>query len=538
MRTVVDAIADQAGGTGTLTVLDSAAQPVEALPWWAVHDRARRMSSVLAEFGLGPGCRVGLVGDTSADLVAALQAVWLTGGAVNLMPPHGRGGSEAHAEYLRAVVADAQLHLVIGDVPELPTQTLSLTELADRAQTARPARPHRPAPGDLALLQYTSGSTRTPRGVPVTHGHLAANIDAIKIALRHDESHPSTMLSWLPLYHDMGLVAFLTMPMACGCPLVLQSPAAFARRPASWLEAMSRYRVTMSGAPNFAYALMARLLEAGIETELSSVRCLVSGGEPVDAAMMARFAAAARPFGLDPTALVPAYGLAEATLAVTVSPFNRGVLVDPVDPGVLETEGRAVPGDRPLVRVGAPVGGTSVRVVDRVTGEPVDDRVVGHVEVRGPSVVGHYWGEPPPPPDHWLRTGDLGYRVGGELVVCGREKDVLFAAGRNVFPQDVEAVAGAVQGVRPGGAVAFGLPDERLVVAVEARATDAPRVRREVSAAVLDVVGLAPMEVPVLPYGRLPKTSSGKLRRAEARRRYLAGDWKTVASTVLEMETR
>jgi fatty-acyl-CoA synthase len=530
MRTVVDAISDRAGGTGTLTLLDSTAQVVEALPWQAVHERARRMSAILSAHGLGPGCRVGLVGDTSTDLVAALQAVWLTGGAVTLMPPHGRGGSDAHASYLRAVVADAQLDLVISDEDHAEARTLTLAALANRAQTAAAARPYRPLSSDLALLQYTSGSTRTPRGVPVTHGHLAANIEAIKVALRHE--HPSRMLSWLPLYHDMGLVAFLTMPMACGCPLVLQSPAAFARRPASWLDAMSRYRITMSGAPNFAYALMTGLLEAGIDLDLSSVRCLVSGGEPVDAAMMARFAAAAGPHGLDPGALVPAYGLAEATLAVTVSPFSRGVLVDPVDPGVLETEGRAVPGDRPLVRVGNPVPGTSVRVVDRADGGPVGERIVGHIEVCGPSVVGHYWGEPEPPAGSWLRTGDLGYLADGELVVCGREKDVLFAAGRNVFPQDVEAVAGSVDGVRPGGAVAFGLPGERLVVAVEARAGDAARVRQEVSAMVLDAVGLAPVDVPVVAYGRLPKTSSGKLRRAEARRRYVSGELTPIATKV------
>ncbi|MGC4893431.1 AMP-binding protein [Micromonospora sp. DT31] len=549
MRTVVDAITDQADGSGTLTLLNSAADVVDGLPWPAVHDRARRMSTVLAERGLGPGCRVGLIGDTSVDLVAALQAIWLTGGAVNLMPPYARGGPSAYAEYLLAVLADAQLDLVVVDglvtaasVMSAVTDVVTLAELADRAGNSAPATPHRPEQSDLALLQYTSGSTRIPRGVPVTHGHLVANIEAIKVAIDHDAGHPDPMFSWLPLYHDMGLIAFLAMPMSCGCPLVLQPPTAFAQRPGSWLDALSRYRVTMSGGPNFAYALMTRLLRAGGgDLDLSGVRCLVSGGEPIDAAMMVRFAAAAAPFGLDPSVLTPAYGLAEATLAATVSPVRRGVLVDLVDQTVLETAGRAEPGNRPLVRVGRPVRDTAVRVVDQATGDLVAERIVGQVQVRGPSVVGHYWGETRPPAGSWLPTGDLGYLTGGELVICGREKDVLFAAGRNVFPQDIEVVAAEVAGVRPGGAVAFGLPDprgDRLVVAIEARAGDADRLRREVAAAVLDEVGLAPTHVAVVPYGGLPKTSSGKLRRAEARRRYVAGDLTQEAIRTQEMENQ
>ncbi len=548
MRTVVDAITDQAGGTGTLTLLDSGADVVDALPWRAVHDRARRMSTVLAERGLLPGCRVGLVGETSVGLVAALQAIWLTGGAVTLMPPYGRGGPAASAEYLLAVLADARLDLVVVDdrlvaaasVMSTVTDVITLTELADEARRSALSPVHRPRRSDLALLQYTSGSTRIPRGVPVTHGHLAANIQAIKVALDHDAGHPDPTFSWLPLYHDMGLIAFLAMPMTCGCPLFLQPPSAFARRPGSWLDALSRYRIAMSGAPNFAYALVTRLLQAGADLDLSAVRCLVSGGEPVDAAMMARFTEAAARYGLAASVLVPAYGLAEATLAVTVSPVRQGLLVDLIDQATLETAGRAEPGTRPLVRVGRPVRDVAVRIVDRITGDPVADRVVGHVQARGPSVIGHYWGETAPPAGSWLPTGDLGYLTDGELVVCGREKDVLFAAGRNVFPQDVEVVAAEVAGVRPGGAVAFGLPHprgDRLVVAVEARGHDAGRLRRDVAVAVLEEVGLAP-DVTVVPYGSLPKTSSGKLRRAEARRRYEAGDLRPEAVHTKEMENR
>jgi fatty-acyl-CoA synthase len=408
---------------------------------------------------------------------------------------------------------------------------MNLADLAAAATAAPAAVPVRPDPADLAVLQYTSGSTREPRGVPVTHRHLAANLDAIMVATDHAASHPSRMLSWLPLYHDMGLIGFLALPMACGCPLLLQPPSAFARYPLGWLEAISRHRITTTGAPNFVYALLAHLLGTGLEVDLRSVRFLLTGGEPVDAAAMSSFVTVAARYGLDPAAVVAGYGMAESTLAVSFSSRGAGLRVDRIDPGAFESKGTAVPVGpadpaRRLVLLGHPVPGTSLRIVDQQTGAPVRDRQVGHIEIRGASVVGHYRGEAVPPAGSWFRTGDLGYRTDdGELAVCGRVREVLFAAGRNIFPQDIEAAATVVPGVHPGRVAAFGVPDElgdRLVLAVETRAS-AEDVRPEVVAAVVAEVGLAPAAVVVLPVGRLPKTSSGKLRRAEARRRYLLG---------------
>jgi fatty-acyl-CoA synthase len=503
MRTVVEAIVANGGGPGTLTAPDG------RVSWAEVHARALRTATVLAGEGVGRGSRVGLLADTSTDLVITLQAVWLTGAAVTVLPPT--------PARLNGIIADAGLQLVVVDKPlRLATKTVTF---ADLAVPAPPASPVLPDPDDLAVLQYTSGSTRSPRGVPVRHRHLAANLRAIGEAINHDAHHPYPWLSWLPLYHDMGLFGYCALPMSCGCPLVLQSPQSFIRRPASWLETLASARIEITGAPNFAYGLATRLLTAGLRVDLSALRLLVSGGEPVDPAMMAEFAAAGRSCGLDPSALVPAYGLAESTLAVT---FGAGVRTDVVEPRALEVEGRAVPGTRALVRVGKPVRGTEIRVTDRTTGVPLGERLVGQIEVAGPSVVGHYWGDPPPA-DRWLRTGDLGYLAEGELVVCGREKDVLFAAGRNIYPQDVEAAVSAVKEVRRGGVAAFGVPPgDRLVVAVESRG-DESLLHKEVTAAVLGEVGLAPAAVVVLPPGRLPKTTSGKLRRAETRARYLAG---------------
>ena len=544
MNTVVDAIMEHSGSDrgpeATLTVVGVSGDAV-TVSWAEVHHRARRMAAVLADAGLGRGNRVGLLGDTGVEQVCALQGVWLAGGAITVLPLPTRADQPGYLGAVLAVVADAGLDLVIIDDLMAPatapltaagTAVMALAALTRAAHAASTATPVRPDPADLAILQYTSGSTRAPRGVPVTHAHLMANLAAIRIATSDGSTEPNRMLSWLPLYHDMGLIGFLTLPMSLGWPLVLQSPICFLTRPASWLQAIERYRPIASAAPNFAYRLMTRLLRAGLRADLSSLEFLLSGGEPVDPAMMAEFAAAARPCGLDPLAIVPAYGLAEATLAVSFSPRERGLLVDAVDPTPLETEGVAEPARpghpaRQLVRLGPPVSGTSVRIVDRTTGHEVGERRVGHIEIRGPSVVGHYHGEPPPTTaDAWWRTGDLGYLAGGELVVCGREKDMLIVCGRNVFPHDVECVAAEVPGVRIGRVAAFGIASgagDRLVVAVETRDADPEPLRRSIAVAVAIDLGLTPAEVVVLSPGRLPRTSSGKLRRAETRQRYLSG---------------
>jgi fatty-acyl-CoA synthase len=544
MSTVVDAVARR-GRSGSLTVLgaDGAEHTVS---WSEVHHRARRVATLLARRGIGKDTRVGLLADTSIDLVTAIQAVWLAGAAITVLPLPVRQSAEAYLGQLRRTISDARPGLVlIGDPLAALAEPLAasapvadLAAFAARAMGIEPATPVRPAPSDLAILQYTSGSTRAPRGVPVTHGRLAANVAAIRQATRHERVH-GCLLGWLPLYHDLGLVGGLVLAMSCGCRLVLQSPVAFTARPMSWFEAITVHRATMTGAPNFAWGLMTRLLAARPVPDpairLDSLRLALTGAEPIDSVIMRRFTGIARRHGLDPSVLTCAYGLAEATLAVTVSTPGQGLRVDVVDPLALEARGEAVrvPGNegRALARLGGPVPGVRLRVVDRAGGHELGPRRVGRIEVAGPSVVAGYWGESPSEARDWLRTGDLGYLADGDLVVCGRESDLLFAAGRNVFPQDVEAAANAVPAVRTGNVAAFGVPGQgagdRLVVAVEsggwADVETAEALRSAVSAAVVAEVGLTPRAVAVLAPGRLPKTSSGKVRRTETRRRYLTG---------------
>lgn len=520
MRTIVDAIIEAAPGEGTLTTIRGGREIT--VRWAQVHDRARRAATFLSRLAIGRGDRIGLLGDSSVEMMVAIQAAWLCGAAVTVLPPASRRADPIRH---KAIVADAGIDIVLADAESevADAQVLSLPELVVRSAALPAASIVPPEPGDLAILQYTSGSTSQPRGVPVTHGHLAANLDAIKAAFGY-AGEQVRMFSWLPLYHDMGLIAYACQPMAYGWPLVLQSPAAFALRPMSWLEGISRYRSTVSGAPDFAFRLVTSLLAASGGLDLSSLQFLLCGAEPISAEAMQRFAEAGRHSGLDPEAIVPAYGLAEATLAVSISPPGKGVLVDEVGPA------GGVDSPKSLVRLGSPVPEAQIRITDPPTGAPLGPRSVGQIEVRGPSVVGHYWGQPPPPPGTWFNTGDLGYLADGELVVCGRIKDIFFCAGRNVYPQDVELAAARVPAVRPGSAVAFGVPDhlaaqgDRLIVAIEVRGADASSVRREVAVAVNEETGMRPAEVVALLPGRIPRTSSGKLRRAEARRRYLCGE--------------
>jgi fatty-acyl-CoA synthase len=536
VRDVISAASVNADGPGTLTVLNAAGVPT-TIGWDAVHAWARRLATVFAEEGVGPGHRVGLLADTSVDLVVAVQAAWLAGASITMLPAPVHTVDAGYLQNLRRIARDARLTLLVVDRGFEPVGRAlrgevagaSLDALMSRTIAAQPAPVVAPELHGLAVLQYTSGSTREPRGVPVTHRHLAANLSAIVDATAH---HPGTrMFSWLPLYHDMGLIGYLALPMSTGCSLILQSPRTFAARPASWLEGVSRYRATSTAAPNFGYALAARSLAGTVERDLdlSSLELMLCGGEPISAATIDAFAAAAGRYGLPTGSLTAAYGLAEATLAVTIGRPGNGMSVDIIDPDVQEADGYARAPRRPdrmrrLTRLGSPMAGTTVRVVDR-HGDPLPERRIGEVEVCGPAVVGHYWGEPVPE-SPWWPTGDVGYLAEGELVLCGRAKDVLFAAGRNVFPQDVEWLASTVAGVRTGNVAAFGIPGDtgdRLVVVVESRAGAQQSIVDDVVAEVVAGTGLRPAEVVVLAPGHLPKTSSGKLRRAETRERYLAG---------------
>ena len=542
------------------------------LTFGELYAAAQRCAAELARRGVPAGGRVALMLPTGRAFFVSYAGIMLAGAIpVPIYPPFRADRIEEYAARQSAILKNAEVCLLLtfrqaeAVARLLKPRVKSLAEVADAEKlidAADKAPP--PSPGalplhltgsrarkssDIALLQYTSGSTGDPKGVVLTHANLLANIRAIGKAL---ELGPGDVgVSWLPLYHDMGLIgAWLTL-LHFGVPLAVMSPLAFLTRPERWLRAFQKYGGTISAAPNFAYELcVRRIADKDIQgLDLSSWRAALNGAEPVNPETLERFAGRFAPYGFRREAQLPVYGLAEASLAVTVPPLNRAPLIDRVEREVFTAEGRAVPAHADdataiaFVSSGKPIPGHEVRIVD-ASGSEVDDRSEGFLWFRGPSATSGYYQNPeatgkllptgPAAADSeyaWLNSGDRAYRADGEIYVTGRVKDIIIKGGRNLYPHEVEELAGRAEGIRKGCIVAFGLKDEaagteKLIVVAESRERDASR-RAAIAAAVTDQVsqglGLPPDRVEVIPPGSIPKTSSGKLRREETKQLYLAG---------------
>lgn len=515
------------------------------LGWSEFFDEAERLAAWLQQAqGIGPGSRVVVLAMPSRAMVTAVVAVWMAGAGVTCAPTPAR--TVGLARYVKQtrdrITALGDALLLLGAPyeelgPELGGAGNAVYRLADAttAAVAEPLGAWKPpdlTPADTAVLQFTSGTTADPRIVRISHANLAANITSIKERIRHDEVH-GRLLTWLPLSHDMGLIGALAVQVTCGqCDVLFGTPADYLASPSSWLANASRYRATVLMGPGSAYAMAGRLLALGPKLDLSSVKVALCGGEPIEPAAIERFLDAAAEHGLDRDVFLPAYGLAEATLAVAM-PSAPGLRVDEVDADVLTTGQTAVPvvpGDgrrsRRLVRLGAAVPGVQLRVVDPRTEQKHPDRAVGEIQVHGASVTDQLGLRA----GGWLATGDLGYLVDDELVVCGRSKDLIIIGGRNLHPEEIEQAAARVPGVRPGNVVAFpstrsdSASTEGVSIALEAapgRAEAAIRV--EVVGTVLATVGVRPVDVHVLPPGSIPKTPSGKLQRSLAAERFGGG---------------
>jgi 1-acyl-sn-glycerol-3-phosphate acyltransferase len=439
---------------------------------------------------------------------------------------------------LLVTVPEAKLlaRLLRGDAPTLrQIVTVSELEAADREP--------RPVPlgsNDIALLQYTSGSTGDPKGVILTHKNLLASLRAM-VGVAGVESK-DIFVSWLPLYHDMGLIGAWLASLTFAMHLVLMSPVAFLSRPARWLWAIHRFHGTVSAAPNFAYEICAtKLGEGDLDgLNLSSWRWAFNGAEPVSADTVFRFANCFARYGLDPRSLAPVYGLAECTLDLAFPPSRRGALVDLVDRKALTHTGRALPAPPKdpqalkIVACGRALPGHSIRIVDR-TGRELPERTEGRVEFRGPSATSGYYRNPEATAKlfdgQWLDSGDLGYLADGEIYLTGRAKDMIIRGGHNLYPYEIEEAVGGIPGIRKGCVAVFGVRDragatDRVVVLAETREAD-PRRREELRAAINNVAvdllgGPADEVVLALPQSVL-KTSSGKIRRAATREAYERG---------------
>jgi fatty-acyl-CoA synthase len=513
--------------------------------WGEIHQQARSMAGALLAGtgdtpGLAPGAAVAVLAAEPAAIAPAVQAVWLAGGSVTMLhqPTPRTDLAEWSEDTVRVLDMIGSKLVLLGApfdalAPVLDQHDVGYRLLPDLAD-GEPIADVVPSQEDAtALLQLTSGSTADPKAVRITHGNLFANITSMKRAAALDTDR-DVMMSWLPLFHDMGMVGFLTLPMTIGVELVKTTPADFLGGPLLWPALISKYRATVTAAPNFAYAMVGRRMAKVDEPDaydLSRLRIALNGAEPIDEAAVRGFVEAGARFGMPAECVLPAYGMAEATLAVSFAPLFTGLSVDVVDAHELEANNRAVPADtgdtRSFTLLGPPLPGLDV-IAAGPDGAALGDREVGELRVRGAAVTPGYLTVHGPRPtqddDGWLATGDLGYLVDGQVVVCGRIKDVIIMGGRNIYPTDIERAAMSVQGVRPGNAVAVrleaGSRRERFAVAVESTLAgdeEAERVLgKEIAARVVDAVGVRPVGVYVLDAGTLPKTPSGKLRRAAA----------------------
>ena len=507
--------------------------------WPEIHPAACRSAGARAAAGVGRGSAVGVLAGEPAAIAPAAQAVWLLGGSVTMLhQPTTRTDLALWAKETVGVLTMIGARLVLLGAPfEALAPTLAEHGIPCRLLADLDGEPITPSADaadedDTALLQLTSGSTAEPKAVRITHRNLHANIGAMVQAARLDPD--DVMVSWLPLFHDMGMVGFLTIPMVVGIELVSVTPTDFLGRPILWAELISRHRGTVTAAPNFAYAVLARQLgraEGGLD--LSTLRFALNGAEPIDPDAVTAFTTAGARFGLRPEAVVCAYGMAETALGVSFAPIDTGLQVDEIDAVALEEHRRARPaGDGPARRfplLGPPLPGIEVRVVGD-DGAVLGEREVGVLQLRGDSVTPGYLTVAGPVAtqdvDGWLDTGDEGYLTDGNVVVCGRRKDVIIMGGRNIYPTDIERAASGADGVRAGNAVAVRLEAddsrhrESFLVAVESRHTEPELVQgitKDVTSRVVSAVGVRPAEVVVLRPGSLPKTPSGKLRRAATR---------------------
>jgi fatty-acyl-CoA synthase len=535
------------GPTG-INVHSARGQLVEVLPYTKLREQALALAVRYLALGLEPGDRVALAADSTGDFLRAFFACQYAGLAPAPTPlPAPLGGKDAYVEHIRRVLtsadvraafAPADLAAWFGEAAE------GLPLVAAGAWDAPPETSDRSLPtldpDGLCYLQYSSGSTRFPVGVAVTQSALAANVLAIGGPSGLSVGAADRAVSWLPLYHDMGLVGMLLTGMAFQVSIDLMPTAAFVRRPSLWLDLISERGGSISYAPTFGYDLAARRAAAlNLEDyDLSSWRIAGVGGDMVRPGPLRAFAEALAPAGFDPNAFVASYGMAEATLALTLTPPGQGLRLDVADLERLEqtrTAGPVRPGGRAreFALCGRTLAGHRLEVRSEA-GHVLPERGVGRIFAKGPSLMKAYFGAPEETrrvlsADGWLDTGDLGYRLGDEIVITGRAKDLIIVNGRNVWPQDLEWTAERqVEALRSGDVAAFQAAAEegdRVVALVQCRTREADK-RAALKASVAGILRAAhgvEVEVVLVPPHSLPQTSSGKLSRSRARALYQNG---------------
>lgn len=528
---------DEAGGETPITYAE-------------LRNSAAEIAAGLLERGLQPGQSVALMLPTGRDYFRSFFGVLLAGGVpVPIYPPARASQIEDHLRRHAGILSNALAAMLIT-VPEAKAvarllqaqvETLRAVVTADElAVSGQQAPDYALQPGQIALLQYTSGSTANPKGVALTHANLLANIRAMGQAAQVGST--DVFVSWLPLYHDMGLIGAWLGSMYFAMTLVVMSPLTFLARPERWLWAIHKYRGTFSASPNFGYELcMRKIPDAALEgLDLSGWRWAFNGAEPVSPETLANFAQRFERYGLRRESLAPVYGLAECSVGLAFPPPLRGPLVDRIKRDSFTRSGRAEPAADEetdalrFVACGRPLPGHQIRIVD-ATGREVGERVEGRLEFKGPSTTSGYFRNPEQNRllfhEDWLDSGDYAYFAEGDVYLTGRAKDIVIRAGRNIYPHELEEAVGNLDGVRRGCVAVFGSSDpvtgtERLIVMAETRETGAQKreeLRGRINALTLDMLGMPADDIVLAPMHGVLKTSSGKIRRAACRELYEKG---------------
>jgi acyl-CoA synthetase (AMP-forming)/AMP-acid ligase II len=510
------------------------------------------IAAALRSRGEQRGSRIVVVADSDVECCTLLVAVISAGLVAVPISPQTRAPKTGTRSWLEGVVDDCGARIVVtsaavireGGLGFVPNGLAVLTYEEMRAAGGNLHMLPDVVPADLAVMQYTSGTTQRPRGVELTHQNVFANIDGIHERIRLTENDKA--LCWLPLFHDMGLIGTLLSSTWWRVAMVLMKPASFALRPESWLWAISRFKVASCAGPNSAYHLCATRLtdERLVGLDLSSWRYAFNGSELVQPATIRLFCERFGRYGFRSETMYPVYGLAENAVAATLPIAGSPPRIDWVDRERLQSDGIAVVSDergRGVVCVGRAMVGHELQIVSPNSGAQLPERHVGEIELRGPSAMRGYHAAPAETQsavrqDGWLRTGDLGYVSAGDLYVVGRAKETIKARGQTFYASDVAAIAGRVEGTLRGRVAAFGIPDDRagsesLVLLVETKVGDEAgreAVERCVELAVQREAGIRPSVVMLVGPGTIPRTSSGKIQHARARASFL--EWKAAPS--------
>lgn len=520
-------------------------------PFSALVEEARKRGAIMSTLDYPKGSRIGLVIADLEHFVLTFLGATLAGFVPVPMYPRSNfslKGKNSYLDTLRHVVDASGARIVLTMQSTETSMREALSGLRGFGETIAVEPFFDQAPSnidfssvsedDLCFLQFTSGSTSKPKGVMVSHGNLVANARAFLGPRGLDRRDDDIALTWLPLYHDMGLIGFVLGTLICDLQSVLIPTEAFARRPWSWMDAITRYGGTITFAPNFAYALAARRTQRkhleGLD--LTKLRIAGCGSEPISPDVMRLFCERFRPVGFQEKAILPCYGMAEATLAISFHDYDAPMVTDRVDSNLLGRR-KAVPAGLSssdstveLVGCGHPFPEHEIKIIDKA-GRILEDRLVGEVAVRGPSVTKGYFENPQETAatyrDDWLHTGDLGYIAEGQLFLCGRIKDLIIVHGANYYPHDIEWAVAEVPGVVRNAVVALStLIDgkETLVICVEAKPDDIEALKSAIKARVLEKIGLKIGHVALVKPKTLPKTSSGKIQRSKTKSLFNRGE--------------